>query len=153
MDAINHVITILGILIGSGGLATAIVSFSSMRKYRAEAISIEQQVEAARKETEQKMNENIRKQIMELSDVHKKESDELRRQNEKLYTKIDNMSNKIHELMEWIVYDNAKYRAWLESELVKLKPDIVFPECRPAPRFVPEPAPTPTQSVGETNNN
>lgn len=152
MDTMNYIVTIIGTIIGSGGLAAAITSLLSIRKYKAEARSIEQEAENARKEIEQRMNESIRQQIMDISNVHKQESEELRVQNEKLYGKIDNLNNKINELMEWIVYDNAKYRAWLENELVKLKPDIEFPECRPTPRFVPEPNPVATQNVPSNGN-
>lgn len=148
----NYIITIIGAIIGSGGLTAAITALLSVRKYKAEARAIEQDAENARKEIEQKMNESIRQQIMDISNVHKKESEELRVQNEKLYSKIDNLNNKINELMEWIVYDNAKYRAWLENELVKVKPDIEFPECRPTPRFVPEPNPVATQPSSDNNN-
>lgn len=152
MDTMNYIVTIIGVLLGSGGLATAITSIVSIRKYKAEAEAIKQNSENARKEIEQRMNESIRQQIMEISDIHKRESEELRTQNEKLYSKIDNLNSKINELMEWIVYDNAKYRAWLENELVKLKPDIEFPECRPTPRFVPEPNPVATQSTPSNGN-
>lgn len=141
METTQLIITIISAVIGSGGIAAAITAIVSSKKYKAEAMLLEQQAETARKDSEERMHENIRKQIMELSDVHKKESAELRKQNAILSTKINELNDEIQKLMEWIVYDNAKYRAWLETELVKLKPDIEFPECRPAPKFVTEPTP------------
>lgn len=136
MEPFNHIITILGAVIGSGGIAAVITALVSVKKYKAEAYSIRQQADNDRRESENRMNESIRKQIMEISNIHKKESDELRAQNAELSHQIEQLNNKIHELIEWAVYDNAKYRAWLENELVKLKPDIEFPECRPLPGCV-----------------
>jgi predicted nuclease with TOPRIM domain len=81
------------------------------------------------------MNEYIRTQLKELSDTHRQESDELRKQNRELNAKITELNDKINQLMTWVVVDNNSYRTWLENELLKLKPDIEFPKCRPAPGF------------------
>jgi gas vesicle protein len=129
------VTTIVSMIIGSGGVAAAITALVSMKKYKAEARLIEQQAEAARLEAEQKTHEYIRTQLTELSETHKAESDELRKQNRELSEEIINLNNKVNQLMSWIVGDNLTYRSWLENELRKLKPDIKFPKCRPAPGF------------------
>ena len=129
------VITVISAVLGSGGIASAIVSFFSVRKYKAEAALIEQQAETAHEETEQKLNEYIRTQLKELSETHKKESEELREQNKELSERVNVLTRRINQMMLWIVGDNNAYRTWLESELRKLKPDIVFPRCKPAPGF------------------
>ena len=129
------IVAIVTTIIGSGGIASLITSILSSRKYRAEAHSLEQQIEVARKESEQKTNEYIRSQLKELSETHKKESDDLRNQNKELFDKIASLHDQINELMTWIVVDNNSYRTWLENELRKLNPTIEFPRCRPAPGF------------------
>ncbi len=134
MDA-NLIMTVITTIIGSGGIASLITSLLSSRKYKAEARSLEQQIEAARQESEQKSVEYIRTQLKELSDTHKKESDELREQNRELSDKIASLNDQINQLMTWIVVDNNSYRTWLENELRKLNPTIEFPRCRPAPGF------------------
>lgn len=131
----NMIVAIVTTIIGSGGIASLITSILSSRKYRAEAHSLEQQIEVARKESEQKTNEYIRSQLKELSETHKKESDDLRNQNKELFDKIASLHDQINELMTWIVVDNNSYRTWLENELRKLNPTIEFPRCRPAPGF------------------
>lgn len=131
----NMVLTITSTIIGSGGLATLITAILSSRKYKAEANSLEQQIETARLESEQKTNEYIRSQLKELSETHKRESDELRNQNKELFDKIASLNDHINQLMTWIVVDNNSYRTWLENELRKLNPTIEFPRCRPAPGF------------------
>lgn len=132
---ISQFVTIISVILGGGGVAAAISAIVSAKKYKAEARLIEQQAETARVESEERMNENIRKQLTEISEIYKKESKELRMLNASLNRKVSELNNEIQKLMEWIVYDNAKYRCWLEHELVKLNPDIKFPECRPAPEF------------------
>ena len=131
----NEILTIITTVIGSGGIASLITALLSSKKYKAEAKSLEQQIEVARKESEQKTNEYIRSQLKELSDTHKKESDELRKQNKELSDKIASLNDHINQLMTWIVVDNNSYRTWLENELRKLNPSIQFPRCRPAPGF------------------
>lgn len=135
MDRTEMIAMIISAVLGSGGIASAIVAFLSARKYRAEAALLEQQVETAHKESEQKLNEYIRTQLKELSETHKKESEELRKQNKELSERVNVLTNRINQMMHWIVGDNNAYRTWLESELRKLKPDIVFPKCKPAPGF------------------
>lgn len=127
--------TIVSMIIGSGGVAAAITALVSMKKYKAEARLIEQQAEASRLEAEQKTHEYIRTQLRELSETHKAESDELRKQNRELSEQIAVLNDRINQLMTWVVVDNNTYRNWLENELKKVKPDIEFPKCRPAPGF------------------
>lgn len=135
METATLIVTIISAIVGTGGIASIIIALFSIRKYKAEALQIEQQTEMARRESEQKMNEYIRAQLKELSDTHKKESDELRKQNKELSDEIVNLNNKVNQLMSWIVGENLTYRSWLENELRKLKPDIKFPKCQPAPGF------------------
>lgn len=135
MNATQFVIAIITSVLGSGGIAATITAFLSAKKYKAETNILEQQAESARTESEQKMNEYIRSQLKELSETHKQESDELRRQNHELSEKISVLNGKINQLMTWVIVDNNSYRNWLENELRKLKPDIEFPKCRPAPCF------------------
>ena len=135
-DTAQVVSTIVSVIIGSGGIASAIVALLSVRKYKAEAKVLEQQADTNHQETEQKINEYIRTQLKELSDTHRAESDELRKQNRELNDKITTLNDRINQLMQWIIVDNNSYRSWLENELLKLKPDIEFPKCKPAPGFM-----------------
>lgn len=129
------ILAIITSLIGTGGIASLIIALFSIRKYKAEAKVLEQQVESEKNETQQKVNEYIRQQLKELSETHKQESDELRRQNKELNEKLCILNERINQLMTWVVTDNNIYRTWLENELKKRDPDIEFPRCRPAPGF------------------
>lgn len=129
------ILAIITSLIGTGGIASVIIALFSIRKYKAEAKVLEQQVETEKSESQQKVNEYIRQQLKELSETHKQESDELRRQNKELNEKICILNERINQLMTWVVTDNNIYRTWLENELKKRDPDIEFPRCKPAPGF------------------
>lgn len=135
MSTAQITITIISAVLGTGGIASTIVALFSIRKYKAEAKILEQQAEASRLETEQKMNEYIRTQLKELSETYKTESDDLRKQNRELNDKITTLNDRLNQVLNWIVTDNNAYRTWLENELLKLKPDIEFPKCKPAPGF------------------
>lgn len=135
MNTTSLVIAIISAVLGTGGIGAAIVSLFSIRKYKAEALVLEQQVVTSRQESEQKINEYIRTQLKELSETHRHESDELRKQNNELNEKIAVLNDRINQLMKWIVVDNNTYRTWLENELIKLEPNIKFPKCKPAPGF------------------
>jgi len=135
METNAIVISVITAILGTGGITAIITEILTARKYRAEAQRIEQDTANQRRISEQEMQSYIRSQMMEINETYKKESDELRRQNEELTHRINDLTKKTQELMEWIIYDNNRYRSWLETELIKLKPDIQFPTCRPAPGF------------------
>jgi uncharacterized protein HemX len=146
MSKTEIVVMIISALFGTGGITTIIVALLSFRKYKAEAKLIEQQAEDAQKESERKTNEYITNQLKELTDRHVSESEKYRNkietltaQNEKkideLKDQIAKLSQRVNQLMNWIIVDNNAYRTWLECELRKLKPDIKFPKCRPIPGF------------------
>lgn len=146
MSKTEIVIMIISTLFGTGGITTIIVTLLSFRKYKAEAKLIEQQALDAQKESELKANEYITSQLKELTERHAAESekyrakiDEMNTQNEKkikeLSEQITSLSNRVNQLMNWIIVDNNAYRSWLECELRKSKPDIKFPKCRPVPGF------------------
>ena len=146
MSKTEIVVMIISALFGTGGITTIIVALLSFRKYKAEAKLIEQQAMDAQKESERKTNEYVTNQLKELADRHAAESEKYRNkietltaQNEKkideLKDQIAKLSQRVNQLMNWIIVDNNAYRTWLECELRKLKPDIKFPKCRPIPGF------------------
>lgn len=125
MDA-STLIAVLGAILGTGGITAVITSILSARKYRAEAAKIEQ-------ETEQRTHEYIRSQIIELSETHKRESEELRRQNKDLNNKINELNDKLRELMIWVVNENYAHISFLKDKIREFDPDFVFPEMKPCP--------------------
>lgn len=135
MGTTEIVIAVITSMLGSGGIAAVITAILSSKKFKVELKALEQKTLQDGKEAELNISQKLQKQIMDLSEAHRKESETLRQQNTVLQSKINELNEEIQKLMKWVVYDNAKYRAWLETELVKLNPDIDFPHCNPAPIF------------------
>lgn len=120
----NMIIAIVSAAIGTGGISAILSTWINRSKVKADA-----------KLTEVQANEYIQKQLKDLSDNHKKEADEYRAKNKELDDRLSALTDQINKLMSWIVTDNNTYRTWLENELRKFKPDIVFPKCKLPPGF------------------
>ncbi len=135
MTSGHLVITLIATIIGSGGISAMLATMLSARKYRAEARLIEQQAEAARKDSESRMNEYISTQLKDLAETHKKESEDLRKRNKELSDRVNVLTAKLNAFMNWIVIDNNRYVTWAETKLKEYDPNITFPPYKPAPSF------------------
>lgn len=139
------------IAIISSGVVTAVVThFLGQRKYKAEIEGMKQQIEAARTDNQIKIDEHIQAQFMEIAnsykaetEARKKELEDLRAQNAELVKQVNDFQKQINDLevqinqlMSWVAYDMMRYQSWMETELLKVKPDIVFPEYGKPPKFV-----------------
>lgn len=120
-------------MLGAGGLSGTLVAIFSRRKYKIEALKLEEELRASREEATRKSIDYIQQKMTDIAKKYEEECDALRRRNEELDSKISDLSNRLQTLMEWVVVDNNQYRTWLENELRKLNPDITFPTCKPAP--------------------
>lgn len=121
-------IAIIGSILGSGGITAFVTTILSARKYKAEANQIEQE---SRKEMDKYVNEKLK----EVTEMYIKETKELKESNDNLNKQINELQNKLQEIMSWIIYDNQNYRLWLETELRKVNPSIDFPRCSPPPKI------------------
>ena len=137
--------TIILALISSGAVVSLITHVFDIRKSRTEVEQLKQQVEAARIDDKIKIDEHIKKQLMEISETYRKEAEDrkleisqLQSQNEELQKQIKDLTIQINQVLSWISYDMLTYQKWLEKELVTLKPDIQLPEYRNPPKFVQE---------------
>lgn len=131
----DNIIALIVAILGSGGISALITNMLNARKYKAEARMIEEDADSKHQQTEREHDEYIHTQLREITETHRKESEELRRMNKELTARICELEIRINKMMEWIVIDNNSYRSWLETELRKYNPDIEFPKCKPAPGF------------------
>ena len=133
MDNAQMFLTIIGCILGSGGLSALITALISMRKSRSESLKIDQETRALQTTNDLTIIEYVNKILKEseknASDIAK----ETRKENEILRKQIDELNGRLQDLMNWVVTDNTRYRNWLERELRKVNPDIEFPPCEPAP--------------------
>lgn len=123
-------IAIIAAILGSGGLSaliTALVSAKAAAKKgnaEAEGIILNNDITQA---------DYISQQLQTITEEARKESVMLRKRNDELNQRINELNHRMQSVMTWIITDNQRYRQWLETELIKLKPDIEFPECSPPP--------------------
>lgn len=131
---ITNVVTILTLVLGSGGISALVTSLLNNRRIKSEALKIENEAESIRRQNNITDMDFVNRKLQEVSDKTYMQSQQLQKDNEKLGAKINELNNKLQLLMEWIMYDNQNYRTWLETKLLELDPDIKIPKCAPPPR-------------------
>ena len=139
----EHVVTIVLAFISSGALVSFITHMFDRKKSNAEVEQLRQQIEADRAETQIRIDDYIRDQLINLTETHKKEAEQrreeiaqLQKQNDALQKQVTELTTQINQVLSWISYDMLSYQRWLETELTKLNPDIDLPEYRKPPKFV-----------------
>lgn len=130
---IPEIVTLITAFIGGGGISAVITARVAAKKQDADNRHTDQETEGLRIQNEITEMDYINKRLQEISEISKKEADELRKKNEALNDKISELNHKMQSLMEWIVTDNYKYRSWLENELKQVNPDVQFPETTKPP--------------------
>ena len=131
--SIPEIVTLITAFIGGGGISAVITARVAAKKQDADNRHTDQETEGLRIQNEITEMDYINKRLQEISEISKKEADELRKKNEALNDKISELNHKMQSLMEWIVTDNYKYRSWLENELKQVNPDVQFPETTKPP--------------------
>lgn len=130
---VNTIITIIGCVIGGGGISALITTFISMRKSKAEANVIEQEAVTIKTTNDIAIMDYVNKLLKESEKNANDIARETRQENEALREQIDELNRRLQALMNWIVTDNYRYRSSLETEIKKLNPNVVLPTCPPAP--------------------
>lgn len=133
MDNVQTIITIIGCILGGGGLSALITTIISVKKNNAETERIEQETQNIQKNNDMVIIEYVNKILKESEKNANDIAKETRRENESLHQQIDELNSRLQELMNWVVYSNNNYRCFLENELRKLNPDIELPACDPVP--------------------
>lgn len=122
----TFIISVIGAILGSGGLAAVITAILSARKYRAEANDLE-------RKSRQDMDEYMNRRMKELTDMYVKETQDLKAQNKELQNQINDLQDKMQELISWIVHENYTNIALLKAKIKECDPSYQFPEIRPFP--------------------
>ena len=141
----ENITTIILAIISSGALVSLITHIFDRKKSQAEVEKLRQEIENSRADTRIKIDEYIKQQLIQLTETHKRESEdrreeiaELQRQNDALQKQVSELTGQISQVLSWISFDMISYQKWLESELTKINPDIDLPEYRKPPKFVRE---------------
>lgn len=139
----ENIVTIILAFISSGAAVSLITRFFDRRKSIAEVEQLRQQIAEAETDNKIKVDDYLKKQLMEITETYREEAEdrrkeisELRQQNEELQNQISTLTKQIDQVMSWISYDVFGYQKWLERELKSAKPDIQLPKYRNPPKFV-----------------
>ena len=139
----DNIVTIILAVISSGALVSFITHIFERKRSNAEVEKLRQEIEDSRADTQIKVDEYIKEQLINLTETHRKESEsrreeiaELQRQNDALQKQVSELTTQISQVLSWISYDMMSYQKWLETELTKLNPAIELPTYRKPPKFV-----------------
>lgn len=131
----SQIISLIATLIGGGGISALITYRITAKKADAENRHTDQETEGLRIQNEITEMDYINKRLQEISEISKKEADDLRTKNEALNDKINELNQKLQSLMEWVVTDNYQYRSWLENKVKEYDNEISLPETTKPPNI------------------
>ena len=126
METGQFIISIIGAVLGSGGIAAVITAILSTRKYKAEARRMEQ-------DTQKDLDRYVNDKLKEVTNMYINETQQLKRSNELLHKQIEDLQEKIQSIMSWIINENYTNISILKAKIQSLDPNFEFPEIRPCP--------------------
>lgn len=126
MNMSQFILALIGTIIGSGGISAIVTALLSSRKYKAEALRMEQ-------DTHKDLDRYVNDKLREVTNMYIEETQQLKHSNEQLHKQIDDLQDKLQMVMSWIVNENYTNISILRAKIQSLDPDFEFPEMRPCP--------------------
>lgn len=126
MNISQFILALIGTIIGSGGISAIVTALLSSRKYKAEALRMEQ-------DTHKDLDRYVNDKLREVTNMYIEETQQLKHSNEQLHKQIDDLQDKLQMVMSWIVNENYTNISILRAKIQSLDPDFEFPEMRPCP--------------------
>ena len=126
MNMSQFILALIGTIIGSGGISAIVTALLSSRKYKAEALRMEQ-------DTHKDLDRYVNDKLREVTNMYIEETQQLKRSNEQLHKQIDDLQDKLQMVMSWIVNENYTNISILRAKIQCLDPDFEFPEMKPCP--------------------
>lgn len=126
MNMSQFILALIGTIIGSGGISAIVTALFSSRKYKAEALRMEQ-------DTHKDLDRYVNDKLREVTNMYIEETQQLKHSNEQLHKQIDDLQDKLQMVMSWIVNENYTNISILRAKIQSLDPDFEFPEMKPCP--------------------
>lgn len=126
MNMSQFIIALIGTIIGSGGISAIVTALLSSRKYKAEALRMEQ-------DTHKDLDRYVNDKLKEVTNMYIEETQQLKHSNEQLHKQIGDLQDKLQMVMSWIVNENYTNISILRAKIQSLDPDFEFPEMKPCP--------------------
>lgn len=142
MEKSQMIITILGLLFGSGGIAAFVSAMHQKKKINAESYSIYDQSSIDKFKA-------INEQLEDIADRAVAQSQREVERNEALNNKINDLIEKNNDLndqvailnrqlssiINWINNEDMSYKQWIKQELSKYVPEDQLPALPIPPKF------------------
>ena len=142
MEKYEMIITILGLLLGSGGIAAFVSAMHQKKKINAESYSIYDQSSIDKFKA-------INEQLEDIADRAVAQSQREVERNEALNNKINDLIEKNNDLndqvailnrqlssiINWINNEDMSYKQWIKQELSKYVPEDQLPALPTPPKF------------------
>lgn len=142
MEKSQMIITILGIIFGSGGIAAFVSAMHQKKKINAESYSIYDQSSIDKFKA-------INEQLEDIADRAVAQSQREAERNEALNNKINDLIEKNNDLndqvailnrqlssiISWINNEDMSYKQWIKQELSKYVPEDQLPALPIPPKF------------------
>lgn len=126
MNMSQFILALIGTIIGSGGISAIVTALLSSRKYKAEALRMEQ-------DTHKDLDRYVNDKLKEVTNMYIEETQQLKHSNEQLHKQIGDLQDKLQMVMSWIVNENYTNISILRAKIQSLDPDFKFPEMKPCP--------------------
>lgn len=142
MQKYEMIITILGLLLGSGGIAAFVSAMHQKKKINAESHSIYDQSSIDKFKA-------INEQLKDIADRAVAQSQREVERNEALNNKINDLIEKnnnlndqvlvlnrqLSNIISWINHEDMSYKKWMTQELSKYVPEDELPPLPTPPAF------------------
>ena len=142
MQKYEMIITILGLLLGSGGIAAFVSAMHQKKKINAESHSIYDQSSIDKFKA-------INEQLKDIADRAVAQSQRELERNEALNNKINDLIEKnnnlndqvlvlnrqLSDIINWINHEDMSYKKWIKQELAKYVPEDELPPLPTPPAF------------------
>lgn len=120
MSTPEIILAIVTLVVGSGGIGSAITIIINRRKVVSDSRSTDVH-------TNIDQFTAITEKLKVMADDADARAERARQVNDELISKINELNVKLSQLTMWVIGDNMQYRTALETALKQLNPDFSFP--------------------------
>ena len=142
MQKYEMIISILGLLLGSGGIAAFISAMHQKKKINAESYSISEQSSIDKFKAINEQLEDIADRAVaqsqreaERNEALNNKINDLIEKNNDLNNQVANLNRQLSSIISWINNEDMSYKQWIKQELSKYVPEDQLPALPKPPTF------------------
>ena len=142
MQKYEMIISILGLLLGSGGIAAFVSAMHQKKKINAESYSIYDQASIDKFKAINEQLEDIADRAVaqsqreaERNEALNDKINDLIEKNNNLNDQVANLNMQLRSIINWINNEDMSYKQWIKQELSKYVPEDQLPALPTPPTF------------------